>query len=122
VNSPTPKRTNLSANPGWLQRCVRLLLKSKTSKSRAEQILDAIQDEYPAKLSGKTGNLEIRMLVPESDTKHIWLMLLLKDVKDIKSVKQPNGQKLSHRRTDAWQTQRFPTNRVAGRRLAPALC
>jgi hypothetical protein len=37
-------------------------------------------------------------------------------------VMWPNGQKLSHRRTDVWQTQRFPTNRIAGRRLAPALC
>jgi hypothetical protein len=35
---------------------------------------------------------------------------------------RPNGQKLSHRRTDARQTQRFPANRIAGRRLAPALC
>src|SRR5690242_11126135 len=32
------------------------------------------------------------------------------DVHKSKTCNTPNGQKLSHRRTDAWQTQRFPPN------------
>ena len=94
--NPKPEARTDRRKSRWLQRCVRLLLKSKTSKSRAEQICRAIEKIYPAKLCGERGKYEIHFRVAEDDTKHIWLMMLINDAKAIKSVKQPNDQKLSH--------------------------
>jgi hypothetical protein len=63
------------------------------------------------------------MLVPESDTKHIWLMLLLKDVKDIKSVKQPNGQKLRRPEPNVLNNPKAHSQiGSANEGLPPALC
>lgn len=60
--------------------------------SRALKVCDAINRIYPqVKLCGGKGAYQVSFKVPPDDTKHIWLMLLLKDAKDIKSVKQPNG-------------------------------
>ncbi len=77
-------------NGGSLHPVVRLLLKAKTTKAKAEQIRSAINGVYPAWLLGKRGIWEVRFRVPSGDTRHIWLLLLIKDSKDIKRIKQSN--------------------------------
>lgn len=74
-----------------MQRMVRLLLKCKTTRARAEKLCAAINGVYPARLTGSRGKYEVRFNVADDDTKHIWLLLLIKDAKDIKRVKQPNN-------------------------------
>jgi hypothetical protein len=76
--------------PGSRQRMVRLLLKCKTTRTRAEKIRSVINVVYPARLTGERGKYEVRFKVAENDTKHVWLLLMIKDAKDIKRVKQPN--------------------------------
>ena len=67
------------------ERMVRLLLKCKTSRIRAEKIRSFINTIFRARLTGEPGKYEIRFNVPENDTKHIWLMLVVKDAKDMKT-------------------------------------
>ena len=68
------------------ERMVRLLLKCKTTRTRAEKILSFINSLYPARLTGERGKYEVRFNVPENDTKHTWLMLVVKDAKDMKTT------------------------------------
>ena len=63
---------------------IRLRLKSKTTAQRADLIRRIVAVVFPgATTAGGYGAREVRFRVPENDTKHIWLLLLLKDARDI---------------------------------------
>ena len=85
INHQSPDTTVCSGG-SQPERRVRLLLKCKTSRIRAEKIRAFVNVIFRARLTGELGKYEIRFNVPENDTKHIWLMLVVKDAKDMKTT------------------------------------
>jgi hypothetical protein len=67
-----------------------LLLKARTSQTRAEAICNAIRAVYStAQLFWMMGKYEVRFHAPAGDTKHVWLLLIFRDAKSMRSLKKP---------------------------------
>ena len=124
-----PAAQTARRNRRWLQWCVRPQLRHNSKISNynpqpktAERTISASITMPPKRKARQSFLFCFRIIAPRP-TKQMLAMKngMFRANKNLISLMWPNDQKLSHRRTDARQTQRFPANRIAGRRLAPAL-